>query len=766
MKKALIPILAVIAAIAIILCFVLPGNATKPLNDKIGQLEETVKGMFSQEQVDKAVADAKEGLLDADAVQAKVDEAAAAAKEGLLDADAVQAKVDEAAAAAKEGMFDADTVESKITEAIAAAKEGLLDADAVQAKIDEAVADAKEGLLDADAVQAKVDEAAAAAKEGLLDADAVQAKVDEATAAAKEGLLDADAVKATVDAAVAEAVALKKNPRFDGKLVILHTNDIHGHAMADDTELGYARIATLKKNLEAMGAEVLLVDAGDAAQGAPIVNVSQGHSAVEFMNAAGYDLAIPGNHEFDWGFDNLMQNAADAKFTYLCANLLRTSGNDLVFDANKIIETKNGLKIGVFGLDTPETMTKTNPEKVKGIRFLQQDELYACAQAQADELKAAGCDLIVCIGHLGQDNESYPNRSIDVLAKVTDVDLFIDAHSHTTIDGGIYDPDSKALRVSTGSYSNAIGYVIVDINKEGETPEKNLTAGLYYLGDQEKALMASGTELTPDPEVNEIVTAVNDEVEAQLGATFASTTVLLDGNKAPGVRTQETNLGDFVTDAILWAAKDYYGDQVAAAVTNGGGIRATIEAGDITMKTMKTVFPFGNEVAILTVKGSELLEALEAATFSTPEALGAFPQVAGIEFEINTAIPYEQGEQYPDSTYYAPAKPGSRVTIKTVGGEPFDAAKEYVIATNDFTAVGGDTYYAFKYPYTMSGSKSGLALEDALVNYTKTVLGGVVGEQYAAPQGRITIVEIAPVEEAPAEDIPAEEVPVEEAPAA
>ena len=157
------------------------------------------------------------------------------------------------------------------------------------------------------------------------------------------------------------------------------------------------------------------------------------------------------------------------------------------------------------------------------------------------------------------------------------------------------------------------------------------------------------------------------------------------------------------------------------------------------MLTMKTVFPFGNEVAVLTVTGAELLEALEAATCSTPEAIGAFPQVAGIEFTIDTSVPYENGEQYPDSTYFAPAKPGSRVTIATVGGQPFDAEALYTIATNDFTAAGGDTYYAFKYAFQTTGYKTGVALEDALVNYTSTVLDGTIGEQYADPQGRITV---------------------------
>ena len=522
-----------------------------------------------------------------------------------------------------------------------------------------------------------------------------------------------------------------------GKLVILHTNDMHGRAVATDDVLGYARIASLKKNLEAQGAEVLLMDAGDFSQGTPIVNLGYGKNAVEFMNATGYDVATLGNHEFDWGADNMLQNMENAQFAVLCANLTRTADNTLVMEANKIFETAIG-KVGVFGLATPETMTKAHPDKVKGITFAQAEELYAVAAAQVAELEAAGCDMIVCLGHLGDADESITNRSIDVLANVTGIDLFIDGHSHTTIDGGVV--EGETLRVSTGEYSEAIGYVVAEKVTKDDVTSIALTAGLYTLADNAEATLALGAGLAIDEEVAAVVNAIDAKVEEELSATFAKAEVLLDGNRAPGVRTQETNLGDFAADAILWSAKQALGeDAVDAALTNGGGIRASIEIGDVTMKTMKTVFPFGNEVATLTLTGAELLEALEAATWSTPDAIGAFPQVAGIEFTIDTTVAYENGEMYANSTYYAPAKPGSRVTIATVGGEAWAADAEYVIATNDFTAAGGDTYGVFAYPYSQTGYKTGVALEDALVNYTQTVLGGVIGEQYAEPAGRIVI---------------------------
>lgn len=504
-----------------------------------------------------------------------------------------------------------------------------------------------------------------------------------------------------------------------GKLVILHTNDIHGRAVAslEDGAMGYAEIAQYKDDALDAGNAVLLLDAGDATQGMPIVNLSYGKTAIEFMNAAGYDAMTPGNHEFDWGLDNLLQLREVAQFPILAANITYTADGEPAFEPYKIFEMDNGMKVGVFGLDTPETMTKAHPDKVKGITFAQGEELYACAQAQVDALAAENCDLIVCLGHLGTDDESEPNRSKDVIENVTGIDLFIDGHSHSVIEGEMV---GETMLVSTGEYGHNLGEVVFD----GETLSARLIPALHQ-----------------DEEVAALVNGVNDEVNAQLSEPFATTEVDLNGEREPGVRTEETNLGDFACDAMLWAAREATGLDVVAVVTNGGGIRASIAAGDITMNDMKTVFPYGNEISVLTVTGAELLEALEAATCTTPDAIGAFPQVAGIEFTIDTTVPYENGEMYPDSTYYAPANPGSRVTINSVGGEAFDPEALYIIATNDFTAAGGDTYYAFKYANETSGYKTGVALEDALVNYLDEVLDGVVGQDYAEPQGRITVIQ-------------------------
>mgnify|MGYP000673213426 FL=1 len=200
-------------------------------------------------------------------------------------------------------------------------------------------------------------------------------------------------------------------PDVDGKVVILHTNDTHGADLDEEgASFGMAGVAQLKKDFEAAGADVLLVSAGDSIMGKPLVSADQGKSAIEFMNAAGYDAMTVGNHELDFGIDNLKALAKDADFPILCADMTTEADGKTVFDSNKIFEI-GGVKVGVFGLATPETLTKADASKMPGITFPQTDKLYAVAQAQVDELNKAGADLIVCLGHLGIDDESIGNRS-------------------------------------------------------------------------------------------------------------------------------------------------------------------------------------------------------------------------------------------------------------------------------------------------------------------------------------------------------------------
>ena len=506
-----------------------------------------------------------------------------------------------------------------------------------------------------------------------------------------------------------------------GEIVILHTNDVHGAISS------YAKVAALKLEYEAKGAEVLLMDAGDYIQGEPYVSISQGLDAIRLMEYAYYDVATVGNHEFDYGFENLSELADIAEFPIIAANVMYNG--KLAFDANKVFELASGVKIGVFGLTTPETATKAHPGKIKGVTFLAGDDMNKAAQAQVDELTAAGCDYIICLGHLGIDDSSKGYRSVDLLEAVTGIDVFIDGHSHSTLDEikALVGDDCKVgdtLLTSTGTKLATVG--VVTISEDG------ISLGSVDLEKYEKT----------DDVVEEAAQLVIDEVDADYGAVFAKSEVELCGEKAPGNRTQETNNGDLIADAILWYAKKDgslpVADENVIAITNGGGIRAAIAAGDITKKDVNTVLPFGNTVAYVTVKGSVLLEALEASTFSTPEAVGAFPQVSGIKFSIDTNKAFDQGELYPGSTYYAPASI-NRVTIESINGKAFDPEATYVVVTNDFLAAGGDTYYAFSVSTSVD---TGVPMDEALMSYITEELDGVVtAEQYGEPQGRITVIE-------------------------
>ncbi len=547
---------------------------------------------------------------------------------------------------------------------------------------------------------------------------------------------------------------------MEGRIVILHTNDVHG-AVA-----GYAKVAALKQSFQDAGAYTLLLDAGDYIQGDPTVSVSQGKTAVELMNLAGYDAATIGNHEFDYGYANFKEISKDAKFPIVSANL---SYNGKVENPHTVFTAPGGEKIGVFGLTTPEVGTKAHPAKIKGVTVLGYEKMVECAQAEVKALEAEGCDFIVCLGHLGIEDESAGNRSIDLLEKVTGIDVFIDAHSHSTIE------ETAAAAGETVETLPEQGTVI-----KGETAMVTVGAGetlvtstgtklanvgaitLTEEGCAARNIPLESVTLDGVQEVADRAAAIQKQIDDDYGATFAKTEVLLNGEKAPGNRTEETNLGDLITDALVWGAEKN-GESVDAAVTNGGGIRAPIAAGDITKKDVNTVLPFGNTLSIVKVTGAELLEALEASTFSTPEAIGGFPQVSGIEFTVDTAKEFDAGDLYPGSTYHKPASI-NRVAISSVGGKDFDEKAEYSIATNDFMAAGGDTYYAFASAKT--NYDLGLPMDEVLMDYIKEELGGAVtAEAYGEPAGRITVLEVTvatPVEE-PAAEAPAEEpAPVEE----
>ena len=514
-------------------------------------------------------------------------------------------------------------------------------------------------------------------------------------------------------AATKEPEVMTEEATMAGKTVILHTNDVHG---AVD---GYAYIAQLKADYEAKGAEVILVDAGDYSQGKTYVSVTKGADAVTMMNAAGYDVVTLGNHEFDYGYAQLKENMSKAKFKVVCADVFNENGTP-IFDANYTYTTKSGVKVGFFGMETPETQTKANPALIKGLTFATGDAFTKAAADQVAALKDA--DVVICLAHLGIDAESAPYRSTDLYAAVKGIDFIIDGHSHTVMTKG----EKGEPIQSTGTAFANIGVIVID----------NATKKI-----ESNSLFEIKEDTAKDATVAAAAKTIVDRVDAEYDVVFAKSEVTLNGAKAPnGNRDSETNNGDLITDAMLWKVmQNKEGLTVDAdhvvAITNGGGIRAAIEPGDVTKKDINTVLPFGNTVVTIYITGEELLEVLEASTYSLP--VGGFPQVAGINYTISTAVAYDaNAETYPASTYYGP-KSINRVTINSINGKEFKADDTYAVVTNDFSAAGGDTYYAFK--AATAKFDTGIPLDEAVMEYVTKELKGVIGTQYAAPQGRILL---------------------------
>ena len=518
--------------------------------------------------------------------------------------------------------------------------------------------------------------------------------------------------------------AVKTIPsEYTGKTIILHSNDVHG---AID---GYAYMTALKqKFLDAGASDVLLVDAGDFSQGTPYVSVTKGAAAIEMMNAAGYDVVTLGNHEFDFGYTQLMENLKSAEFTTLCCNVYLDETGETILPGSTVVETKGGLKIGFIGVETPETATKVNPGLIGEINFATFDKLYEAAQQAVDGIRDDS-DIVIALTHLGMEPEGAHNgyRSADLMEHLTGVDFAIDGHAHyvmtTTEDG-------KPIQ-STGTRFAYVGVVVID--NESHNIEDNFLLDTAKLAKDEEV----------DAKAQEIMASI-DEV---YGAPFATTEVELKGEKADS-RTHETNLGDLITDAMVWSVVKEGGiEQVepnhVVGITNGGGIRVTLQPGDISMSDINTVLPFGNTVTVIYVTGEELLEALEASTFCTPETIGGYPQTSGIEWTLDTTVEYDQGDVYTldgkESSYFAPASI-KRVTITGINGEPFDPAATYAVVTNNFCAAGGDTYNVFNRAYVEgSGFDTGIPMDQAVMAYITEVLEGkITAEQYGEPRGSAT----------------------------
>jgi len=421
------------------------------------------------------------------------------------------------------------------------------------------------------------------------------------------------------------------------EVTILYTNDVHTYIDKQAPELTYAAIAALKQSYQNAGKKVLLVDAGDHVQGTAYGSMDEGASIIELMNAAGYDAATPGNHEFDYGMDRAKELMRDADFPYLSCNWVDLRTNLRVLPEIKVF-VRGGVRIAFVGITTPETFTKSTPAyfmnkaQTKYIYDILGGEdgqkLYSAVQKAVDKAKCLA-DVVIGLGHLGVDPSSSPWTSEEVIAHTTGFDAFIDGHSHTVMENKqVADASGRLVTLTqTGSYFANVGEMTI-------APDGTISTRLVSTYDQE------------DPAVAAEQAAWVSSVDEMLGEKIAvADTKFYITDPATGkrrIRSGETNLGDFVADGIYTYFNEVEQLHCDIAIMNGGGIRSDEDAGYWTFKTCKQVSPFGNVACLMSVTGKQIQDALEfAARFAGAEGKenGGFLQVAGATYEIHTDIP-------------------------------------------------------------------------------------------------------------------------------
>ena len=421
------------------------------------------------------------------------------------------------------------------------------------------------------------------------------------------------------------------------EVTILYTNDVHTYIDKQAPELTYAAIAALKQSYQNAGKKVLLVDAGDHVQGTAYGSMDEGASIIELMNAAGYDAATPGNHEFDYGMDRAKELMRDADFPYLSCNWVDLRTNLRVLPEIKVF-VRGGVRIAFVGITTPETFTKSTPAyfmnkaQTKYIYDILGGEdgqkLYSAVQKAVDKAKCLA-DVVIGLGHLGVDPSSSPWTSEEVIAHTTGFDAFIDGHSHTVMENKqVADASGRMVTLTqTGSYFANVGEMTI-------APDGTISTRLVSTYDQE------------DPAVAAEQAAWVSSVDEMLGEKIAvADTKFYITDPATGkrrIRSGETNLGDFVADGIYTYFNEVEQLHCDIAIMNGGGIRSDEDAGYWTFKTCKQVSPFGNVACLMSVTGKQIQDALEfAARFAGAEGKenGGFLQVAGATYEIHTDIP-------------------------------------------------------------------------------------------------------------------------------
>lgn len=455
------------------------------------------------------------------------------------------------------------------------------------------------------------------------------------------------------------------------EIVLFHTNDTHSRVDA---------FPKMKSYVNGFAGNSLLLDAGDTFHGQSFATLENGSSIAKILNAMGYAAMVPGNHDFNYGQDILRTLGGEANLPLLAVNVKK---NGVVAYDDVVIKEVNGVKVGILGIATPETAYKTNPLNVVGLDFGTKASIIADAQAAVDALKTQGANVIVALSHLGIDPTSDV-KATDIAEAVTGIDVMIDGHSHSTLDKyEEFNAAHKTKITSTGNYLESFGEVRISLDNENNVldvkPGNVLTKNLTEEDAEIKGLI-DGIKKGQEPILNEIV---------------GETPIDLDGVRE-NVRSGHTNLGRLITSAML----DETGADIA--ITNGGGIRDSIKAGQITKGNVIAVLPFGNYIVTKNVTGQDIIDALNA---TMAKLNGGFPHFAGMNVLT---------EGYIDEA----GKIRWRVVSIEVNGSSIDAEKMYTLATNDFMAAGGDNYTMFgNYPTLNEYS----ALDEALIKYISKV---------------------------------------------
>ena len=523
-------------------------------------------------------------------------------------------------------------------------------------------------------------------------------------------------------------------------LVILFTSDVH---CGIDQGWGYAGLYAVKENLSKTY-NVLLVDDGDAIQGEPIGTMTTGDAIIDIMNVMGYDVAIPGNHEFDYGVDRFLELTKKANFPYISCNFNKEG--ELIFEP-WLMKEIGGMKIAFVGVTTPDTLRSSTPkyfmdENGNFIYGFMQDEtgeaLYNAVQQSVDAARAEGADYVIVMGHLGDETECAPWMYSDVISHCSGIDAFLDGHSHDTDQVVMKDKDGKdVVRSACGTKLAEIG--VLHITRDGQ-----ISSELYTWDSSASLPTLLGIENAASEAVYEGSAELNEKLAEVVAASavdlyFYDPETMKDGEKPVRIiRRAETNLGDLCADAYL----DQSGADIA--YVNGGGIRTSINKGDITLNDILKVHPFGNNLTVIEVTGQQVLDSLEWSVHALPGEFGGFNQVAGLTFEYDSSIPSPCVSDETNVMFdHIDETMERRVRNVKVGGEDLDPAKTYTLASVDYQLLNnGDGYTMY------DGAKvvqNAVKLDNqVLIDYITNTLGGSVGAGYENPYGQGRIVSVNP----------------------